>query len=207
MQMANVDRALIKHAIETNQFKMVLPFRFIAAMKYATGLEAVIEDAMFRATATLPKLEGQTVILVDVSGSMGGLLSAKSDLKRAEAAAALAILVREVAEDAQVVAFDTSAHVIPTHYRGFALQNEIMRHFGGGTEVGRAVDKARSYHPDRIICITDEQSHDRVGDPGCLGYMINVASYQPSIAYGPWTSMTGFSENLVKYIVESEGAE
>lgn len=204
MQAAGVEEKLIKDAINANQFKMVLPFRFIAAMKYAPNLSATLEDAMLRACTTLPKLEGETVILVDVSGSMGGTLSAKSDLSRCEAASALAILVREIAEDAKVIAFDNSTHVIPTHFRGFALQKEIMRHFGGGTSTGAAVTKARSYKPDRIICITDEQSHDTVGAPGCLGYMVNVASYKPSIAYGDWTSLTGFSENLVRYIVESE---
>jgi hypothetical protein len=85
---------------------------------------------------------------------------------------------------------------------------------------------------DRLIVITDEQSHDRVPAP-CPehmpsapektagqgssdrplltgwggGYMINVASYKNGIGYGAWTHIDGWSESVVEYIHELERTE
>jgi hypothetical protein len=52
--------------------------------------------------------------------------------------------------------------------------------------------------------MTDEESHDPVPSPKNLGYMVNVASYQNSVGYGPWIRLTGFSEALVQWIQASE---
>lgn len=206
---AGVDKQVVRSAINENQFKMVLPFRFFAAAQNVLpqwGLDDVIEDAMLRACKTLPKLEGATALLVDNSGSMQTQLSAKSDLTRSLAARALGVLVREVCEEPIIVAFGTNPVRIKNNLRGAALSDAILKaNTGWSTYVGEAVKSVSGDKPDRTIVITDEQGHDRTSQPYGLGYMLNVASYQPSIAYGKWTSMTGFSENLIRYIAESEG--
>ena len=57
---------------------------------------------------------------------------------------------------------------------------------------------------DRIVIITDEQSHDRVPAPRGRGYVINVASARNGVGYGPWLHIDGFSEAVLDYIRESE---
>ena len=56
-----------------------------------------------------------------------------------------------------------------------------------------------------IIVITDEQSHDAVGEPKVdKAYMINVASSERAVGHGAWTRISGFSENVLSWIHESE---
>jgi hypothetical protein len=71
----------------------------------------------------------------------------------------------------------------------------------GGTRLGAAVAYANRLPHDRLIVITDEQSHDPVGAPAAgHAYMINVASAQNGVGYGEWTRINGFSENVLAFI-------
>ena len=60
---------------------------------------------------------------------------------------------------------------------------------------------------DRIIVITDKQSHDRITTPRGKAYVINVASARNGIGYGPWVHIDGFSEAVINYIRELENSE
>ena len=65
--------------------------------------------------------------------------------------------------------------------RGFALRDAVKdSQPHGGTELGKAVGLLPAR--DRLIVITDEQSHDLV--PQQKGYMINVASNKNGVGYG-----------------------
>jgi len=57
---------------------------------------------------------------------------------------------------------------------------------------------------DRVVVITDEQSHDDVGAPRGRGYVINVASNRNGVGYGEWTHVDGWSEAVVDYIAALE---
>ena len=96
---AKVDPALVKARLAEG-IKKALPYRFIAAAKYAESYRADIEAAMLAAVGQLSKLPGTTLLVVDASGSMNGILSSKGEMSRLDAAGGLAILVREVCEDA-----------------------------------------------------------------------------------------------------------
>lgn len=204
MQQVGVPDPSIRKSMAGVNFSRVLPFRFIAAAKHAPSLEPDLEAAMFRACDEMEKLPGKTTLLVDHSGSMDAALSSKSDLKRFDAACGLAMLIREVCEEAEIVAFSTWAALVPPR-RGFALRDAIHNAgpWGGTyTEAAkRAVDE-RSY--DRIIIITDEQSHQALSDPKGKGYVVNVASAKNGIGYGAWTHIDGWSESVVRYIQEAE---
>ncbi|MGA3262583.1 MAG: hypothetical protein ABSC47_00900 [Terracidiphilus sp.] len=80
----------------------------------------------------------------------------------------------------------------------------------GGTYLGAALkqveDACRGGY-DRLVVITDEQSHDQVPAPRGKGYVINVASNRNGVGYGPWTHIDGWSEAVVDYIAELEAAE
>jgi 60 kDa SS-A/Ro ribonucleoprotein len=184
----------------------ILPFRFVAAARYAPSLETVLESAMFRSIKELGEIKQEVTVLVDVSGSMNGPLSSKSDITRIDAACALAMIMREVCANVHVYAFSDQLAVIAPR-RGFALRDAIsgsMNH--GGTNLGYAVSTVGLRHPESIlVAITDEQSHDSVPNPVGQGFMINVASNQNGEGYGAWNHIDGFSENVVRYIMESIG--
>ena len=142
----------------------VLPFRFLAAARYAPQWEEILERAMFRALADKPRLTGHTVLMVDVSGSMVAPLSRRSEMLRTDAAYGLAVLLRELAEKVTIYTFSTAAKQVPAR-RGFALRDAMeASQPHGATNLGASLD-AVNEHYDRIIVITDEQSHDRVPRP------------------------------------------
>jgi 60 kDa SS-A/Ro ribonucleoprotein len=76
-----------------------------------------------------------------------------------------------------------------------------------GTWLGKAVAEINAKKFDRLIVITDEQSHDPVPAPKAKGYLINPASNKNGVGYGPWTHIDGFSENVLRFIYETERAE
>ena len=208
MQEAKVSKAVIRGALLAADISRVLPFRFIAAARYAPDLEPELEALMFKSIAEVRKLSGETVVLVDVSGSMDAALSEKSDMTRMDAACGVAMVAREMCEHCTVFAFSESIASIPAR-RGFALRDAIvgsMPH--SSTYLGQAVsliNQQIDYH--RIIVITDEQSQSPVGGPKGKGYMINVSSEKHGIGYGPWTHIDGFSEGVLRYIVETEATK
>ena len=204
MQQAGVDEALVLPALDAMRTERVLPFRFLAAARYAPQWEEGLERAMFRSVAGAEKLPGRTVLLVDVSGSMVAPLSRKSEMLRTDAAYGLAVLLREVSENVVVYTFSDGTVRIPPR-RGFALRDAMetsLRH--GGTNLGAAlqfVENEAVREPyDRIVVITDEQSADRVPAPTGRGYMVNVASAKNGVGYGAWTHIDGWSEAVIEYI-------
>lgn len=208
MQTAKVDLGLIRIALKECDPERVLPFRFISAAKYAPDLEPELEALMFKAIAGQDKLKGRTILLVDGSGSMFGTkVSAKSEIDRFEAGAALAILLREVCEDVKVCVFSNDARQVPAR-RGFALRdalNQAAERGGTQTENAKLAADAAGY--DRIIIVTDEQSHQTLSAPKGIGYVVNVAQYKNGVGYGQWRHIDGWSEAIVSYIQASERAE
>ena len=205
MQAAGVDEALIRHALEMIRVERVLPFRFLAAARHAPQWEAALEKVMFASLHGQSRLTGKTVLLVDVSGSMDAMLSARSEMVRMDAAAGLAVLLREIAEEVSVYTFSDRLKAVPAR-RGFALRDAIVHSQPhGGTKLGLALTELRE-SCDRLVIITDEQSHDRVPVPRSRGYAINVASYRNGVGYGPWTHIDGWSEAIIEYIRAAEQA-
>jgi Mg-chelatase subunit ChlD len=186
----------------------VLPFRFLAAARYAPQWEEALEHAMLKCVAEQQKLRGKTIVLVDVSGSMTAALSQRSEMQRTDAAYGLAVLLREIGEKVSVFSFSDSLAEVPAR-RGFALRAAIdasQRH--NSTQLGKAVAELNQKHGyDRLIVITDEQAHDTVPAPKGKGYVINVASYKNGVGYGKWTHIDGWSESVVEYIRTLEQTE
>jgi hypothetical protein len=205
MQQAGVIDSVIKEGLRFMRTERVLPFRFISAAKHAPQLEPDLEAAMFRSLGDHEKLEGRTILLVDISGSMDAKISGKSDLMRTDAAYALAMLLREICPEILIASFSTQVKEIPLR-RGFALRDAINSSQGhGGTDLGNAVQWANQQKPHRLIVITDEQSQTRVPDPTmALAYLINVASAKNGVGYGKWHHIDGWSEKVIDYLLASE---
>jgi hypothetical protein len=211
LHQAGVSEELVLAALETLKTDRVLPFRFLAAARSAPQWEQPLEAAMFRALeGRTAKLRGHTVLLVDVSGSMEAPLSRRSEMRRTDAAYGLAILLREIAEKATIYTFSDHTKLVAPR-RGMALRDALdSSQPHSGTYLGKALThvemESRSGY-DRLIVITDEQSHDNVPAPRGKGYVINVASSRNGVGYGPWTHIDGWSEAVVDYIAELETAQ
>jgi hypothetical protein len=201
MRETGVNESLVFSALAAMSTGRVLPFRFLAAARYAPQWERALEEAMLKCVAETEKLPGKTIVLVDVSGSMTAPLSRRSEMQRTDAAYGLAVLLLEIAEKVAVYSFSDNLVEVPAR-RGFALRDAIdasQRH--NSTQLGDAVEKLnRNEKCDRLIVITDEQAHDRVPAPSGKGYLINVASYKNGVGYGKWMHIDGWSEAVVEYI-------
>jgi 60 kDa SS-A/Ro ribonucleoprotein len=199
MKDAGVSEQAIFSALSAMKTERVLPFRLLAAARYAPQWEDALEQAMYKAIAGREKFAGRTVLLVDTSGSMGAALARRSEMVRMDAACGLAVLLREVCEAVEVYSFSDQLVRVPSR-RGFALRDAIVSSQPhGGTQLGHALSSLRAKY-DRIIVITDEQSHDRVPAPHGRGYVINVASARNGVGYGAWTHIDGWSEAVVDYL-------
>jgi 60 kDa SS-A/Ro ribonucleoprotein len=226
MSQAGCDEGLVRHAIRARRggAHKVLPFRFIAAAKAAPKFEEDLDIAMCAGLQQQPKLPGKTIVIIDVSGSMNAALSAKSDMTRMLAGAALGAVARELCEESAIYAtggndaqrVHKTALVPPRH--GMALVDAVaamqMPLGGGGIFLKQAVDYVREAEKtaDRIIVITDEQDCGIAADDrpdaarpfGRTNYIMNVASAKNGIGYGKWTHISGMSEAVFTYIQESE---
>jgi Mg-chelatase subunit ChlD len=208
---AGVSEELVLSALAALKTERVLPFRFLAAARNAPQWEEALETAMFRALETRTgKLAGHTVVLVDVSGSMESPLSARSEMRRTDAAYGLAILLREIAEKVTIFTFSDRAQRVASR-RGMALRDALEKSQPhSGTYLGAALKQVEGEVRegyDRLVVITDEQLHDSVPAPKGVGYVINVASAQNGVGYGAWTHVDGWSEAVVDYIAELESGE
>lgn len=203
MDAVGVDEGLIRDAILARRgAKYVYPFRYTAAARVIPKYERYIDEALKASVVDSHKFEGKTIVVVDHSVSMNVPVSQKSEITRFDAAATLASVING---DVRVFAFGTETIEVP-HRLGMAGIDAIKNcYVGWSTNAGNAVRIINQYPHDRLIFITDEQSRDNLPDPIAKNaYMINVAPYQNGIGYGRWTHIDGFSESVIKFIIEHE---
>jgi hypothetical protein len=214
MQESGVDANLIRGAIlERRGADKVLPFRFTAAARIVPMFEPELDAALLTGIMQMETLQGRTAILVDVSGSMNERLSAKSDLTRRDAAATLASIFPG---NCRVFAFADVITEVPPR-KGMAGVDAINNCPRGGTRLFDAIEEINKKVPyDRIVVITDEQTTgfkrqhfeqsalQTCPAPKGKGYIINVASAQNGVGYGPWVHIDGFSEQVINFILEHE---
>jgi len=226
MNLAGIAKATVAAYAEAARIDRILPFQFVAAAKAVPAWEGIVEQMMYRCLAEQPKLGGKTVLVVDTSGSMTARLSAKSEMSRMDVAAALAILARELCEEAVIycTAGDDLKRVhatmlVPSR-RGFALSdyitgNEVRGKIGGGgiflTQCMTQI-REEQCSADRVIVLTDEQDCDLKLNPeaadafGVRNYLINVASAKNGIGYRKWLHIDGWSDKVLDYIAKFESA-
>jgi hypothetical protein len=204
MATAGVDAKLVRKAIVARKggAHRVYPFRYVAAARAAPQFEPWLDEALRATIGEMPKFAGKTFVLVDVSGSMELALSRKSDLQRIDAAAALAAIVPG---DVRMFTFSERLVEVPPR-RGMAGVDAIVQSQPhGNTRLGAAVRELNKLTHDRLIVVTDEQSHDAVPEPVAPhAYLINVASNRNGVGYGRWTHIDGFSEGVLRFILRSE---
>jgi hypothetical protein len=202
MREAGVPDHLIRRGIYRIESGRLLPINFITAARHNPQFEADLEQKFVECFARRTMLAGSTIILVDVSGSMDDRLSARSELTRVDVACSLAMIGREMFSSLRVFTFSNSLVEVPGR-RGFALRDAVTASQPhGSTELGKAVRQLPAC--ERLIVITDEQSHDNVPDRG--GYLINVASAKNGVGYGTWLHIDGWSDKVLDYIARYESS-
>ena len=142
---------------------------------------------------------------------MDNTISAKSTLTRWEAAAALAVLLREMTLSSRVFTFSNALAEIQ-NWRGLPLVTGVgQSQLHGGTQLAGALLALKGIipTPHRLVVVTDEQTHD--GIVPCWaphGYLINVAPYQPGLDLSQgWHRISGWSERVVDWMQETEASE
>lgn len=226
MESVSVNEKLIRDALQSANMSKILPFQLVTAARYAPNLEDALETKLFEATESLDKLDGDTVVLLDVSGSMGGSLSSKSEATRQDVAAAMGAIIREICKKSFIYTFDDYIRMVPSARKGFALVDYVRNYNGGSTAVidctNDAVNEYKRLHdgkyPKRVIVVTDEQTNsDGIGrgrswnsttklenlPKGSYGYIINVGPYETGVGYNNscnYVHINGWSEGILKYI-------
>lgn len=211
---AGVAKDLIRRYSETVRLNGVFPHQLLTSARVNKEFEDMFDSMLLRSLAGVEKLLGTTVILVDVSGSMDAPLSSRgtsrarrttevTETTRLDAACAVAVMARELCEAVQVFTFSDQVIEVPS-LRGLALRKAIVNsQTHSGTYLANAVQGINAkYKYDRIIVVTDEQTHDGSGSPAARrAYMLNVAPYQHSVATaGEWVSISGWSPQVMRYI-------
>lgn len=208
MAVAGVDHALVSDRILEGAAKSkALPFRFLTAMKHAPTYGPVLSQALMLALGGFRTLPGKTVVLIDVSGSMDDKLSEKGETTRLDAATALAMMARHVFPGCELTTFSNllaAVKVESTEPTVEVLAKAIASSQDhGGTHLANALTALRRQRPaiDRLLIITDEQTHDGIAEPWAqYSYIMNVAPYAHGLDRGRWSRIYGFSERLFDWI-------
>jgi hypothetical protein len=176
-----------------------LPIRFYSAwaaidsMRFGPALEQALEQSL----GAVPALPGRTLILVDVSGSMGGRWSGRSAVQWWQIAALFGTALATRAEDAEVYAYSAAAHRMKLKPTTSVLR-AIPRYVKwagamGGTRTLTVLTDKYDGH-DRVVIVTDEQAFSSEADPGKIPvpiYTFNVVGYRaghlPSGTRGRYT--------------------
>lgn len=167
----------------------MFPFRFLAAHQAVGSVRwaLALEKALAASLDNVPELKGNTLILVDRSGSMWSGISEKTQLNRADSAAVFGSALALRAQKAKLVEFGTRHKEIRFRKGDSVLR--MVEKFGslGGTNTASAVKAHFSGH-DRVVIITDEQTWQGQGDVSSMIpksiplYTWNLAGYR--IAHG-----------------------
>lgn len=147
------------------QKSMVFPYQIYSAYKNMdSNNPAVIhalEQAFMIALTNMPKLAGDTLVILDVSGSMSSPISAKSSITIREVGAVYTMCILLASENSDVIKFATNARKfnLQPNDNLFAQIAELAaeeRGLGYGTELYKAYACVNRKY-DRIILISDMQ--------------------------------------------------
>ena len=180
-----VDKKLI-------QKSLVLPFRYLTAMKeLSSGVSsnvrkvlAAVNKAVEISLENVPVFDGETLVAIDMSGSMGSA----SDSKTPAQIASLFGAVLAKSNNADILMFDTKAKYLNVNLSDSVgtITEKIQAAFnGGGTNFKLIFDHANKKY-DRIIILSDMQAW--VSTPYCGGWGIDygVSTNTPNQIYGEY---------------------
>ena len=145
-----------------------LPMRFLSAFRSVSNVRwhVALEHALQASLANIPEFKGRTLILIDTSGSMSGMMSDKSQLQYWDAAAIFGLALSQRCESADVYSFSNRVMQFPLA-KGASLLvmlEAFKRGYfqRGGTSTLESLRATYRNH-DRVIILTDEQANWHTG--------------------------------------------
>lgn len=223
---AKIPRMTIKEAISQVNSPWLTPFNFLAAQRNAPDFTADIDEAMKR-TFAQEKIKGTTILVIDVSGSMGALTSQNSKFSRMDLAFAMAATGSYIFED-MILVFTAGSdqrrkgeHMVWTNSSGLGIfqdASSIVAKLGGGGIFTYQLcewlkNNGLAKEADRLVVISDSQDIDAYyGDaktpdttPYDTSYIIDISSHTHGIKTNNWTAeINGWSDKVFHYIKELE---
>lgn len=195
-----------------------LPFRFYSAYVNTTNLktQAALEDALEVSLENIPELDGETLVLVDGSGSMTwGSLSSNSDRTPAEIAALFGVALGKK-NDGDVVVFASENKKVKIDPGGSVL-SQMKKVMGANVGAATYLNEAARRHFDksrhkRVIALTDMQLQPQRSFPEEVPsvYVVDLTGYGNSSinTSKPGRHMIGgFSDKLFSMIKYLEAGE
>lgn len=228
--------AKLKNSILSHEDNKMMPFRFLAARNnVSTSNARTIADMLLdKAALNVPELDGESIVIVDISGSMDTSISNKSDMTKAMVAKALAAVIAKAGgpDKVKIVAFgDNSALVeysgADSVYRIIEEIDRTSKGLGWSTYAGKAILKHKHIKAKRIILLSDMQCYTRYSSYGSVDenvqqaftkykvhhkdddiklISVDIGGYGDSVVAPDKNVLlsTGFTESIVKEVVEFE---
>lgn len=219
---AGLSRSTIRTAIEQVNSNWLTPLNFLAAQRNVPQFTSYIDEAMKKCFSQ-EKIEGTTILAIDVSGSMGQVTSANSKFSRMDLAFAMAAVGSYIFEDL-ILVFTAGSdyerkgkHLIWNDSKGLGLFNHFRKIYtdlgGGGIFTYQLCEwlKENGYSrdADRLVVISDSQDIDAQSGlnkkPDTLAYktsyIIDISTHTHGIKTGNWTAeINGWSDKVFHYI-------
>ena len=230
VQPNNIDKVFSKLEDKEEVLKSKqLPFRYFSAYREVMGLSNcsskvldVLENAIEHSVENLPKLKGNTIIAIDVSGSMNASISANSTISCADIATLLGVLATRMCEDYIVYTFDTSLYDKTFSSRSGIIDTALkMKSSGGGTDIKLPLVKMINdkIQADRLIILSDNEINSGWGggyvrtcqsladtyrkqvNPNLWVHAVDLQGYGTQQFIGGKTNIVaGWSERLLEFM-------
>ena len=162
---AKLTDAAAIHAARVMPYQLLTAWQATAALPRPIG--EALQDAMEVATRRVPKLEGDVVVAVDVSGSMGSPVTghrkgATTATRCVDVAALIAACVQRTNPLARVLPFDTAVRDLRLNPRDSVITQaqQLAKLCGGGTSVSAPLAKlnAEGATVDLLVLVSDNES-------------------------------------------------
>lgn len=150
---------------------LVFPYQIYSAYKnmgsFNTYVVYALSEAFYIALDNMPRLDGDTLVMLDVSGSMDTPISARSNITIREAGAVYAMCILLMSDHSEFIKFGTHAAYYKPNKMFDNVFEEISRmqcndHLGYGTDIAPAYQLVNRKY-DRIMLISDMQIMSRMG--------------------------------------------
>lgn len=164
----NLDKVLDTFKSEKNITRSkILPFRFYSAYSSiennpncSSKVLGVLEEALEISTKNIEKLDGKSLVAIDVSGSMTQSISARSTISVGEIAVLLGAIANHICDDTIILTFDDRLKKISlSKHSGIISNAKSIKMTGGGTDISLPLIHLleNKIKVDRIILLSDNE--------------------------------------------------
>lgn len=222
-----------KEVLKSKQY----PFRFLSAYREISGVYEgsdeykqkilrALETALYLSVQNIPRLSGNTVVIVDTSGSMDSSLSERSLVTYKDIAALIGAISHMISDNAIVIAFASMAKKVLLDKDGSLFENmkKIQEtDTGYATYVEEAMEllEKSEFKTDRILLFSDMQVYSQSGTDTARSsishylenhghpffYSFDLAGYGTSVQNMRKKGIilfSGWSEKMLNYIAMVE---